>query len=220
MDLLPPPALLAAFLFASLVLAVTPGPGVVYIVASTLTQGRGAGLASVAGVALGNLGNAIGASIGLAALFAWSSLAFSLVRYAGAAYLVYLAWQALRTPAPSSSGWPEVPAAARARILRDGFFVALLNPKTAIFFAAFLPQFIDPAVGPVLQSIALSILFVLVAACTDSAWVLLAASVAPLLGQRAGVAGASRYAPAAVYLALGIYALLSERHGARTASGA
>lgn len=218
-DLLPGPALLLAFFAASLVLAVTPGPGVVYVVARTLTQGRGAGLASVAGVALGNLGNALGASIGLAALFAWSTLAFTLVRYAGAAYLLYLAWQALRAP-ERTHGLPQVPAAPVARILRDGFFVALLNPKTAIFFAAFLPQFIDPAVGPVLQSIALSAMFVLLAACTDSAWVLLAVSVAPLLGRGSDAARASRYAPAVVYLALGIYALLSDQRAARPSAGA
>src|SRR4051812_25602063 len=94
--LLPSWPLLAAFLFASVVLAITPGPAVFYIVTRTMAQGKRAGLASVAGVACGNLGNAIGASIGLAALFAISSLAFTVVKYAGAAYLVYLGIQVLR----------------------------------------------------------------------------------------------------------------------------
>src|SRR4051794_15727536 len=94
-NLLPSGALLFAFFGASLVLAVTPGPGVIYVVTRTLAQGRVAGFASVAGVAMGNLGNAIGASVGLAALFAVSSLAFTLVKYAGAAYLLYLGWRAL-----------------------------------------------------------------------------------------------------------------------------
>src|SRR5882672_2530306 len=96
---LPSWPLLSAFLVASLILAVTPGPGVFYIVTRSLLQGRRHGIASVLGVALGNLGNAIGASIGLAALFAISALAFTLVKYAGAAYLVYLGAQALRAPA-------------------------------------------------------------------------------------------------------------------------
>ena len=95
---------LAAFAAASLVLAVTPGPAVLYIVTRTLAQGRAAGFASVAGVALGNLGNAIGASIGLAALFAVSSLAFSVVKVAGAAYLVWLGVQALRSSRPAMAG--------------------------------------------------------------------------------------------------------------------
>jgi hypothetical protein len=85
----------SAFVLASLVLAATPGPGVIYIVARTLAQGRRAGLVSLAGVALGNLANAVGASIGLAALFAASALAFTVVKYAGAAYLVYLGVKAL-----------------------------------------------------------------------------------------------------------------------------
>jgi threonine/homoserine/homoserine lactone efflux protein len=93
--------LLAAFLAASFVLAVTPGPGVVYIVARTLAQGRSAGIASVAGVAAGNLGNAVGAALGLAALFAVSSLAFSVVKYAGAAYLVYLGFRPCADRRPS-----------------------------------------------------------------------------------------------------------------------
>jgi threonine/homoserine/homoserine lactone efflux protein len=96
---LPDAPLLTTFVIASLVLAIVPGPGVLYIVARSLVQGRRSGLTSVAGVALGNLGNAIGASLGLAALFAVSSLAFTVIKYAGAAYLVYLGIQALRAPA-------------------------------------------------------------------------------------------------------------------------
>lgn len=88
LELLPSWALLSAFLIASIVLAVTPGPGVLYIVARSVSQGRTSGLTSVAGVALGNFGNAVAASLGLAALFAVSSLAFTVVKYAGAAYLV------------------------------------------------------------------------------------------------------------------------------------
>src|SRR5438105_2811227 len=134
-DLLPSAPLLVAFLIASVVLAVTPGPAVLYIVTRTLAQGRRAGLASVAGVALGNLGNAAGAAIGLAALFAISSLAFTVVKYAGAAYLVWLGLRALRAPEPPEGRVAATNVSAR-RIFRDGFVVALLNPKTAIFFAA------------------------------------------------------------------------------------
>jgi threonine/homoserine/homoserine lactone efflux protein len=151
--------MLAAFLLASLVLAATPGPGVVYIVARTLAQGRAAGLASVAGVAMGNLCNALGASLGLAALFALSSVAFTVVKWAGAAYLVHLGLKSLRRSSDASlPGRFEAPRLRR--IVRDGFFVALLNPKTALFFAAFLPQFIDRAASTAVQGAMLGAVFV------------------------------------------------------------
>src|ERR687897_3192846 len=105
-SLLPSAPLLCAFLIASFVLAVTPGPGVFYIVTRSLMQGRRAGAASVAGVALGNLGNAVGASVGLAALFAVSSLAFTVVKYAGALYLIVLGIRALRSTAPTAAPSP------------------------------------------------------------------------------------------------------------------
>jgi threonine/homoserine/homoserine lactone efflux protein len=196
--------MLFAFLLATLVLAVTPGPGVVYIVARTLAQGRAAGIASVAGVALGNLGNALGAAIGLAALFAISSLAFAIVKYAGAAYLIHLGVKALRQPQATQQA-VRFEAPRLGRIFRDGAFVALLNPKTAIFFAAFLPQFMDPARSAVSQGAMFGAVFVLVAAVTDSAYVL-AASVAgaALAGAKRGLS-AGRYLSAATFIGLGIF---------------
>jgi len=200
------PALLA-FGAASLVLAVTPGPAVIYVVTRTLAQGRRAGFASVAGVALGNLGNAAGASIGLAALFAVSSLAFSVVKVAGAAYLVWLGIQALRAGRPGASA-PAFGAARPRRVLRDGFLVALLNPKTALFFAAFLPQFIDPAGSAIGQSLGLGALFVAIAAATDAGYVALAGSAAPALGRLGGGRGWVHGLNAATYFGLAGFALL------------
>jgi threonine/homoserine/homoserine lactone efflux protein len=211
---LPALPMLAAFALASLVLAATPGPGVVYIVTRTLTQGRRAGLASVAGVALGNLGNALAASLGLAALMAVSSLAFDAVRLAGAAYLVVLGIQALRA-APLPATLAPGPAPRWRRILRDGFMVALLNPKTALFFAAFLPQFIDATHSAALQSVLFGAAFVAIAACTDTAYVLAAGLVAPALGKVNGASRIGRRAAAAVYIGLGIYAAVSGGRGAR-----
>ena len=196
--------MLAAFLAASFVLAVTPGPGVVYIVARTLAQGRGAGLASVAGVAAGNLCNAVGAALGLAALFAVSSLAFSVVKYAGAAYLLYLGIKALRRPAASAAPG-EFATPHKRRIARDGFLVALLNPKTALFFAAFLPQFIDRAGPAALQGALLGVVFVAVAAITDSAYVLAANLAGARLGRGRRFETAGRYAAAATYFCLGLF---------------
>ena len=201
---------LTAFLFASLVLAATPGPGVLYIVTRTLAQGRRAGLASVAGVAAGNLGNAIGASVGLAALFALSSLAFTVVKFAGAAYLVWLGIKALRTtPATRSDPSASVASPQTGRIFRDGFLVALLNPKTALFFAAFLPQFMVPGASALLQSLCLGAAFVLIAACTDLAYVLAAGVAAPAMARLQGGAALGRWATAAVFIGLGVFTAAS-----------
>ncbi len=199
---------LAAFLLASLALAAAPGPGVVYIVTRTIAQGRRAGIASVVGVALGNLGNAIGAAIGLAALLALSSAAFTVVKFAGAAYLVYLGIKALRPADGGVEGEPfEEPDLGR--IFRQGCLVALLNPKTAIFFAAFLPQFIDPNGSAIVQSVLFGTLFVLVAACTDAAYVLAAGAATTAMGNVRIVRALGRYASAAVFIGLGIFTAVS-----------
>jgi threonine/homoserine/homoserine lactone efflux protein len=207
-EALPAWPLLLAFSLASLVLAATPGPGVLYIVTRTLAQGRLAGLASVAGVAAGNFGNALGASLGVAAFFALSPLAFTLLRFAGGAYLVWLGWKALR-----ASRGVAPPAAFQApglgSMVRDGFWVALLNPKTAIFFAAFLPQFMHPQGSVMVQSVLFGAAFVLIAAATDSAYVWTADLVGPALRGRVGAAALGRYASAAVYIVLGAYAAFS-----------
>ncbi|WP_136419409.1 MULTISPECIES: LysE family translocator [Oxalobacteraceae] len=196
--------LLFAFFLASLVLALTPGPAVIYVVTRTLAQGKRAGLASVAGVALGNLGNAVGASIGLAALFAISSLAFSVVKYAGAAYLVYLGIKAWRTPASDAA--PSDAGIARLnRIFRDGFVVALLNPKTTIFFAAFLPQFMDATGSAMQQSILLGAVFVMIATVTDCSYVLAASVVAPVFGRARRARSYGRYITAGTFIGLGVF---------------
>jgi threonine/homoserine/homoserine lactone efflux protein len=210
---LPTATTLTAFGLASLVLAATPGPGVLYIITRTLAQGRHAGFASVAGVALGNFGNALAASLGLAALLALSALAFDIVRWAGAAYLVWLGVQALRASSSGAAAGPTT--AAPRRLVREGFVVALLNPKTALFFAAFLPQFIDAAGSAAAQSIGFGAAFVAIAACTDSAYVLTAGLVAPALARRAGARAWGRWASAAIYVGLGAWAALGGARGDR-----
>src|SRR5262245_7591655 len=206
-EILPSWPLLSAFLAASFVLAVTPGPGVFYIVTRSMLQGRRYGLASVLGVALGNLGNAVGASIGLAALFAVSSMAFTVVKYAGALYLIYLGIQALRAPPPATAVDQPAPAPLK-RIFRDGFVVALLTPKTAIFFAAFLPQFMSAEAEPIVQSIALGSLFVAIAATTDTGYALAAGAVAPLLTRARGVRSLGRYLTGGAFIGLGVFTAL------------
>jgi threonine/homoserine/homoserine lactone efflux protein len=211
-DLLPPQPLFSAFLVASFVLAVTPGPGVFYIVTRSLIQGRRSGLASVAGVALGNLGNALAASIGLAALFAVSSVAFTIVKYAGALYLVYLGVQTLRTSQTETTS--AVPQPARlGRIFCDGLVVALLNPKTTVFFAAFLPQFVSTEAAPIFQSMALGSLFVAIAAITDTAYALAAGAVTPALARARGVRVIGRYLSYGTLVGLGVFTALAGSRG-------
>jgi threonine/homoserine/homoserine lactone efflux protein len=210
---LPDWPLLATFLIASIILAVTPGPGVVYIVTRSMLQGRQSGLASVAGVAFGNFGNALAASLGLAALFAASSAAFTIVKYLGAAYLIYLGIQAIRHRRDETNA-PTVTEVPLRTVFRDGLIVALFNPKTAIFFAAFLPQFISPGRPFLVQSIMLGALFVLIAAVSDSVYALAASAIARSLTgtKRLGRIGA--VLGGATYMALGVAtALVGERAG-------
>ena len=204
-----------AFLFASFVLAVTPGPGVLYIVTRTLEQGRAAGIGSVAGVACGNFLNAVGAAVGLAALFAVSSLAFTLIKFAGAAYLAWLGSRMLR--APSTSAEPDVPLApvSVARLFREGLLVALLNPKTTLFFAAFLPQFMHGESPALQQAIGLGAMFVGIAACTDLAYALLAAWFAPRLQRVAGASAWGRWASGLGLIALGLASALAGQRPVR-----
>lgn len=209
-DPFPPWPLFSAFLVASFVLAVTPGPGVLYVVTRSLVQGRRCGLVSVAGVALGNLGNAFAASVGLAALFALSALAFSVVKYAGALYLIYLGMRLLRSPPPAFAAI-EPAAAPLGGVFREGFVVALLNPKTTLFFAAFLPQFLDAALPAMPQSLALGALFVAIAALTDSAYALAAGAVAHALRHR-GLRRLGHRLGGGVFIGLGVFtALLGTR---------
>ena len=203
-----------AFLVASLILAVTPGPGVVYIVTQTLGQGRKAGLASIGGIALGNLGNASAASVGLAAVFAASSTAFVVVKLAGAAYLVFLGIKALRERSTVEAAAHATRTSA-ARLLRDGFLVALLNPKTALFFAALLPQFINPSASPLGQSLVFGCVFVSIAMCTDTIYVLSASALASTMRRQSGWRPYGRYISAATFIGLGVYAALASPRPAK-----
>ncbi len=130
----------ATFLIAAVILAVTPGPGIAYVVARTAAGGRAEGLASCAGTALGGLVHVAAAALGLSLLLAQSAVAFSIVKYVGAAYLIYLG---LRLLLARSAGRPvRVQAQGAGKALREGILVEALNVKTALFFLAFLPQFV------------------------------------------------------------------------------
>lgn len=213
-DVLPPSSMLAAFLAASLVLAVTPGPGVVYIVSRSVADGRRHGLASVVGVAFGNLGNALAASAGLASVFAVSAAAFTVVKYAGACYLIYLGVRMLLKSNAVAKSLAVVPARL-GRVVRDGFVVALLNPKTALFFAAFLPQFL-PATTSLFQTAVLGGIFVVVAAVTDTGYVIVAGAMTPVLARaHGGFKPVARYASGFTLVGLGLITALTPSRAAK-----
>lgn len=133
-----------AFLFAAVVLAITPGPGIAYVVARTVAGGRAEGLASCLGTGIGGLLHVVAAALGLSLLIAQSAVAFNLVKYLGAAYLVYLGLRLLLRKSPALTAAPVTAQGAR-RALLEGIVVEALNVKTALFFLAFLPHFVSPS---------------------------------------------------------------------------
>jgi threonine/homoserine/homoserine lactone efflux protein len=203
---------LSAFLIASFVLAVTPGPGVFYIVTRSVTEGRAAGLASVVGVALGNFGSAVAASVGLAVILSASSVAFEIVRYLGALYLFLLGWKALRKRT-SDARLGGHSSDGNARVVRDGVLVALLNPKTALFFAAFLPQFVATGSAHALQPLILGALFVAIAAITDTLYAVCASLAAPYFSRASSAVSGARFAVGGAYFGLGLFTVLSGNRG-------
>jgi threonine/homoserine/homoserine lactone efflux protein len=203
-----PATTLALFAFAAAVLAVTPGPAVLYIVARSVHQGRRAGALSALGVATGGLVHVGAAAAGLSALLVSSAAAFAAVRWAGAAYLVWLGVRTLRAGDGEDVAAP--PPAPSGRLFAQGVVVNVLNPKTALFFLAFLPQFVDPARGSVtLQILALGAVFIGVAMASDMAYVLLAGTVFRRAGRSARSRRAARLASGGAYLALGLGAALA-----------
>ncbi len=208
-----PASALLLFCLAAGALIVVPGPAVLYIVARSVHQGRRAGLVSALGVAAGGLVHVAGAVLGFSALLASSALAFTAVRWLGAAYLVFLGLRTLLGgPDAQVAAAPE-PAPPR-RLFAQGFVVNLLNPKTALFFLAFLPQFVDPARGRVpLQMLLLGGLFIGMAIMSDATYALLAGTLGNRLGKTAGARRRARLFTGSVYVALGVGTVLA---GSRT----
>jgi threonine/homoserine/homoserine lactone efflux protein len=200
---------LLLFFFAALILLLTPGPAVLYIVARSIDQGRVAGLVSVLSIETGNFVHVLAATFGLSALLMSSALAFSAVKYLGAAYLIYLGIRKLLTkPLPMQK---HIAAGqSLRRIFTQGVLVAVLNPKTALFFLAFLPQFVDSSHGPVArQMLLLGCIFVLMALVSDSLYALLADSLGQWVRRSPAFLRGERYVVGGVYLGLGITAALA-----------
>jgi threonine/homoserine/homoserine lactone efflux protein len=195
---------LALFAVAALALAVVPGPAVLYIVAQSVDQGRLAGLVSALGISVGSLAHVVAATIGLSSLLASSATAFTIVKYAGAAYLILLGIRRLLTREQLEDEVARVPR-TRRRLFVDGVVVNVLNPKTALFFVAFLPQFVDPGEGmATLQILVLGLLFTLIALCSDSIWALAAGTVGSWLRRSRWYLGVKRWVTGTVFVGLGL----------------
>jgi threonine/homoserine/homoserine lactone efflux protein len=195
------------FAGAALALLIVPGPAVLYIVVQSAEQGRRIGLASVAGVHLGTFVHVLAAVVGLSALIVASAIAFSVVKYAGAAYLIYLGIRKLlERPPPAPAG--RTRQSLRRAFVR-GAVVNVLNPKTALFFLAFLPQFVDTDRGAVWsQVLVLGLAFVGLGLVSDSLYALAAGTVGGLLRRRRAVL---HYGSGVVYVGLGSAAALVRR---------
>jgi threonine/homoserine/homoserine lactone efflux protein len=203
------PSQMAFFVGAALLLLVVPGPAVLYIVTQSVSYGRRAGLASVAGITTGTLVHIAAATVGLSALLASSALAFNVVKYLGAAYLIVVGIRRLAgLERPTRDGAPRT--RSHASLFRQGIVVNVLNPKTALFFLAFLPQFIDSAQGAVwAQILVLGLIFACLGALSDGCWALVAGTLGDRLRRSARFPKIQRYVSGSVFVGLGAVAALS-----------
>jgi threonine/homoserine/homoserine lactone efflux protein len=206
----PSAASIGLFAVAATLLLLTPGPAVLYIVARSIEQGRVAGLASVFGITTGTLVHVLASTLGLSALLASSTVAFAAVKYAGAGYLIYMGVRRIlsRTDAPASQ--LKLPKRSLGRLYRDGFIVNLLNPKTALFFLAFLPQFVDPSRGAAAFQIAfLGLLFTLMGLTSDGLYALVAGTAGRWIKRRGRYLRWERFVSGGVFIGLGLTAALT-----------
>lgn len=197
---------LTVFFVASAVLLLTPGPAVLYIVGRSVDQGRRAGVVSTLGIAVGTLFHIAAAALGVSAILMTSAMAFNSVKYLGAAYLIYLGIRKLMEKDEPQQD-TVIKRQSLSKIFYEGAVVNLLNPKTALFFFAFLPQFIDPARGAAAgQVLWLSAIFMLMALFSDNIYALLAGTAGNWLRQNTKFLRIQRYITGCVYIFLGLTA--------------
>jgi threonine/homoserine/homoserine lactone efflux protein len=200
----------ALFSLAAIALAVVPGPAVAYIVTQSVDKGRRAGLFSALGVATGGSVHVAAATIGLSALIASSAAAFTVVKLVGAAYLIVVGIR--RILARDQDAAVDTPPATMRQLYVQGVVVNVLNPKTALFFLAFLPQFVDPHGGSVsLQVALLGVVFVVIALASDVTYALLADALAGRIRRTGRGARVRRWATGSIFVALGVSAAVARR---------
>jgi threonine/homoserine/homoserine lactone efflux protein len=207
---MPTPSTIALFSLAAVALAVVPGPAVAYIVTQSVDKGRRAGLVSALGVASGGIVHVAAAIVGLSALIASSATAFTAVKLVGAAYLIIVGIR--RILGHDDEETTEAAPADLRRLYRQGAVVNVLNPKTALFFLAFLPQFVDPDRGSVtLQIAVLGLLFAAIALVSDATYALLADALAGRIRRTGTGARIRRYLTGGIFIALGVSAAAARR---------
>jgi threonine/homoserine/homoserine lactone efflux protein len=204
------PALHAVVLFAAAALAllVIPGPSVLYIVTRSIEQGRTAGLVSVLGVHTGTLFHVAAAAFGISAILVRSAVLYTGVKWAGAAYLIFLGIRRIATKAPTADD-VAVEDKPLKRLYRDGVIVNTLNPKTALFFFAFLPQFVDRDHNVTVQVLFFGALFVLLGFCSDGTYALVASHLGSWLKTSRVFRGVERYVAGTIFIGLGVTAALA-----------
>jgi threonine/homoserine/homoserine lactone efflux protein len=202
---MPSASVIATFATAAVILLLIPGPAVLYIVNRSVSDGRRAGLAAASGLALGNLVHALAAAGGLSAVLATSATAFNAVKWLGAGYLIFVGVRTLLKPAPPID--EDQPGVSAKRAFTQGIVVNVLNPKVALFFLSFLPQFIHPNQGrPGLQALVLGLVFVVIGFCTDSSYSLLASGLRDVLLRGRALPFVRRWVAGTVFIGLGLVA--------------
>lgn len=207
---------LSLFIAASFAIAIAPGPSNFYVLARTVAHGRAAGFLSAGGLAIGGLVHALAAALGLSALFTYSPTAFAVLKYAGAAYLVYLGLRMLfaRRSPMADSLYAECPARpGKVMIVLQAALTEILNPKVAIFFVSFLPQFVEPGGGPAAAQLLLfGVLYTIIGLPCDAAVALGGHSLAQVLVRSASVRRLLEWVSGTVLVGLGIRLAVSGQH--------
>jgi threonine/homoserine/homoserine lactone efflux protein len=205
---MPSTATLGTFALAATALILLPGPAMLFLVSRGIRQGRRSALASMAGIESATAVMVLATAFGLSAVISSSVLAFSVVKYAGAAYLLFLAVRELRSRGHFALS--ERPEASARRSFADAFLVGISNPKTAVFFVAFFPQFLHPESGPVWsQVLVLGAIFVVIGAVFDSGYALSAGSVGSWLTRHPRALDRQRFVSGGIFLAMGGAAALT-----------
>jgi threonine/homoserine/homoserine lactone efflux protein len=198
------------FVPAAVAILLIPGPAVLYVVTRSVGQGRAAGLVSALGLGLGNMFHVVAAALGLSALVASSAIAFSAVKYIGAAYLILIGIR--RWLEKDDERVADKPPKTLRKIFGQGVIVNVLNPKVALFFLAFLPQFVEPARGGVAwQVFWLGLTFAVVGVITDSIYGFVGGTIGRLLRTSARFRRSERYVSGGIFISLGIAAALTSR---------
>jgi threonine/homoserine/homoserine lactone efflux protein len=209
---------IAAFALASVALLVIPGPAVLFIIDRSVADGRTVGLASVAGIEIGSLVHVVAAGLGVSAALAASAVAFNTIKWLGVIYLVVIGLRTLTVRPARADDTDAPPAVPPARAFRQGVVVNILNPKVALFFLSFLPQFVDPARGTAgVQAVVLGLVFVSIGTVTDGLYAVTASSLRTVLLRGRALPFVQRYVAGTVFIGLGLVAATSGGHAKHTA---